>query len=183
MVLLPDLTEQIARSAPNATGAPSGRRPSPPSTAGTLTRARRAGKYVVMPLTDKALEAVLAADDWPFERLDATTWRSGFQAPGQRKVRFFLRLTDNWLFLTIIPFAMLPEDDDDAERALMRRLLELNRRITLAKFAVEHREVVLTVELPTQDLSPSQIKDGLDALSLYASLHYAAIVEFAAPAP
>ena len=124
-----------------------------------------------MPLTDKALEAVLAADGWPFERLDATTWHSGFQAPGERQVRFFLRLTDNWLFLTIIPFAVLP-DDGAAECALMRRLLELNRRITLAKFAIEHREIVLTVELATQDLTPNQIKDGLDALSLYASRHH-----------
>lgn len=134
-----------------------------------------------MPLTDKALEAALAADGWPFERLDATTWRSGFQAPGLRKVRFFLRLTDDWLFLTIIPFAVLP-DDHDAEHALMRRLLELNHRIALAKFAVEHRDVMLTVELPTQDITPSQIKDGLDALSLYASRHYPAITEFTSPA-
>lgn len=130
-----------------------------------------------MPLNDKALEDVLVADGWPFERLDATTWRSGFQAPGLRKVRFFLRLTDDWLFLTIIPFAVLP-DDHEAEHALMRRLLELNHRITLAKFAVIRREIVLTVELPTQDISPSQIKDGLDALSLYASRHYPAVTEF-----
>lgn len=135
-----------------------------------------------MPLTDNALEAALRADGWPFERLDATTWISGFQAPGLRQVRFFLRLTSDWLFLTIVPFAIMPQDRD-AEHALMRRLLELNRRITLAKFAVEQREVVLTVELPTQDITPSQIKDGLDALSLYAARHYPAITEFTSPAP
>lgn len=134
-----------------------------------------------MPLTDKALEAALAADGWPFERLDQTTWRSGFQAPGLRKVRFFLRLTDDWLFMLITPFAVLP-DDDAAEHALLRRLLELNHRITLAKFAVVQRDIVLTVELPTQDITTSQIKDGLDALSLYAARHYPAITEFTAPA-
>lgn len=135
-----------------------------------------------MPLTDQALEAALAADGWPFERLDAATWRSAFQAPGQRRIRFFLRLTDDWLFLTISPFAILP-DDPDAEHALMRRMLELNRKITLAKFAIERREIVLTVELPTQDLTPRQIKDGLDALSVYTWQHLAAIMEFATPAP
>ena len=134
-----------------------------------------------MPLTDKGLEEALAADGWPFERLDRTTWQSGFQAPGLRRVRFFLRLTDDWLFLVITPFAVLP-DDSTAEHALLRRLLELNHRITLAKFAVVQRDIVLTVELPTQDITPSQIKDGLDALSLYSARHYPAITEFTAPA-
>jgi hypothetical protein len=132
-------------------------------------------------LANETLEAILAAEDWPFERLDATTWRSGFQAPGPRRIRFFLRLTPDWLFLTIIPFAVLP-DDQDAEYALMRRLLELNRRITLAKFAVEQRDIVLTVELPTQELTQSQIRDGLDALSVDASRHYPAVTEFTSPA-
>jgi len=132
-------------------------------------------------LTDESLEAILAAEGWPFERLDATTWRSGFQAPGPRRIRFFLRLTSDWLFLTIIPFAVLP-DDRDAEHALMRRLLELNRRITLAKFAVERRDIVLTVELPTQELTQSQIRDGLDALSVYAARHFPAVTEFTSPA-
>jgi hypothetical protein len=133
-----------------------------------------------MPLTDKDLEDALTSDGWPFQRLDATTWRSGFQSPGMHKVRFFLRLTDDWLFLVITPFAVLP-DDPDAEHALLRRLLELNHRITLAKFSVLSRDIVLTVELPTQDITPSQIKDGLDALSLYASRHYPAITEFTTP--
>ena len=133
-----------------------------------------------MALTAQDLEATLSADGWPFERLDATTWRSGFQAPGQDKTRFFLRLTEDWLFLTILPFASLP-DDATSERALMRRLLELNRTITLAKFAIEGRDVVLTVELPVQDITTAQIKDGLDALSLYATTHRAALAAFGVP--
>jgi hypothetical protein len=46
-------------------------------------------------------------------------------------------------------------DDQDAEYTQMGRLLELNRRITLAKLAVEQRDIVLTVELPTQELTQS----------------------------
>jgi len=127
-----------------------------------------------MPLTDKALEDVLTAEGWPFERLDERTWRSAFQAPGETRFRFFLRLTDQWLFLTIVPFATLPEDGV-GERALMRRLLELNRTITLAKFALDGRQIVLTVELPTEDLVASQIRDGLDALSYYAVQYHATL--------
>jgi hypothetical protein len=133
-----------------------------------------------MPLTDKALEAVLAADDWPFERAGESTWFSAFQqsnGPGE-PITFFLRLTDDWLFLTIAPYAVLPADPA-TETAMLRRLLELNRSINLAKFALERRDVVLTVELPTEELTTSQVKDGLDALSYLALKHHAEITAVA----
>jgi hypothetical protein len=136
-----------------------------------------------MPLTAEGLEAVLAADDWPFERAADATWFSAFRpsaGPGQT-ITFFLRLTDDWLFLTISPFAVLP-DDPATETALMRRLLELNRTINLAKFAIERRDIVLTVELPTEDITASQIRDGLDALSFFALKHHAEITAVASPA-
>jgi hypothetical protein len=133
-----------------------------------------------MPLTDKALEAVLAADDWPFERAGESTWFSAFQRSSGLgdPITFFLRLTDDWLFLTVAPFAVLP-DDPGTETALLRRLLELNRSINLAKFALERRDIVLTVELPTEELTASQIKDGLDALSYFALQHHAEITAVA----
>ena len=133
-----------------------------------------------MPLTDIALEAVLAADDWPFERAGDSTWFSAFQGssgPGD-PITFFLRLTEDWLFLTVAPFAVLP-DDPATETAVLRRLLELNRSINLAKFALERGDIVLTVELPTEDLTSSQIKDGLDALSYFALKHHAEITAVA----
>jgi hypothetical protein len=135
-----------------------------------------------MPLTDEGLEAILTADGWPFERLDATTWRTGFRAPGREAVRVFLRLAEDWLYLTIVEFLALP-DDPGAEYTLLRRLMELNREITLAKFATERREVVLTVELPTQDLAATQVRDGLDALSFYASRYHDELVALVSPAP
>ena len=133
-----------------------------------------------MPLTDKALEAALAADDWPFERAGESTWFSAFQrtTEPQEPITFFLRLTDDWLFLTVAPFAVMP-DDPATETAVMRRLLELNRSINLAKFALERRDIVLTVELPTEDLTTGQIKDGLDALSYFALKHQAEITAVA----
>ena len=85
---------------------------------------------------------------------------------------------DDWLFLTIAPFAVLP-GDPATETAVLRRLLELNRSINLAKFALEHRDIVLTVELPTADLTPGQIRDGLDALSYFALKHHAEITAVA----
>jgi hypothetical protein len=135
-----------------------------------------------MPLTDEGLEAILAADGWPYERLDATTWRTGFRAPGQEALRVFLRLTGDWLFLTIVEFVTLP-DDPGTEYRLLRRLMQLNREMTLAKFATERREVVLTVELPTKDLAPSHVTDGLDALAFYAARHRDELATLLAPTP
>jgi hypothetical protein len=125
-----------------------------------------------VPLTDKQLEQYLAADNWPCERLDDNTWRSFFSVEGSdQKFRFFIRLNPSWLFLTILPFAPLPADQT-THLAIYRRLLELNRSITLAKFALDKNDVVLTVELPTEHLVEAQVRDGLDALSYYAGLHY-----------
>jgi len=121
---------------------------------------------------------MLAADNWPFERLDETTWRSGFRTETEQ-FRFFVRLTENWVYLTIIPFVTMP-DDDASLLKLFRRLLELNREITLAKFAIDKADVVLTVELPTESMQASLFKDGLDALSFYANSHHAELVELSA---
>jgi hypothetical protein len=122
-------------------------------------------------MTGSELEALLEDDKWPFEKLDANTWRSGFRSEGKDPFRFFLRMTQNWLVLTIVPFVVAPADDADS-LALFRRMLELNREITLAKLALDKRDVILTVELPLENLQPSQLKDGLDALVYYANLHH-----------
>jgi len=127
-------------------------------------------------MTDIELEEMLQADGWPLERLDENTWRSGFQHGGGDKVRFFVRLTKNWLYLTIIPFVTVPEDPA-IELALFRRLLVLNREITLAKLALDRADVVLTVELATEKLAWSQIKDGLDALTFYTAKHQAELAK------
>jgi len=131
-------------------------------------------------MTDSELERLLRADGWPLERLDDKTWRSGFQQSGHEKFRFFVRLTENWLYLTIIPFLSVPENAA-LELALFRRLLVLNREITLAKLAIDKRDVVLTVELATEALTWSQLKDGLDALSFYATKHHEELVKLADP--
>ncbi len=131
-----------------------------------------------VPLLDQQLERILAADGWPCERLDDTTWRSWFTVE-QQKFRFFVRLTPSWVFLTIIPFVPLPTEN--RRMPLYQKVLELNRTITLAKFAVDKDDLVLTVELPTEHIVESQLKDGLDALSFYAGTHYAEVAALAAP--
>jgi Putative bacterial sensory transduction regulator len=128
--------------------------------------------------TIQALEDFLTGDGWPFERLDESTWKSGFSADG-RHFRFFVRLTQNWLCLTIVPF-VATTGEGLAVLPLYKRLLDLNREVNLAKFAVDKGDVILTVELPRENLAGSQLKDGLDALVFYANMHHR---ELAALAP
>ena len=117
------------------------------------------------------VEEFLAKDGWPFERVDDNTWRSGFRGD-VNSFRFFVRLTDNWIFFTIVPFVVGPKHEAST-LALYRYLLKLNREINMAKFAIDDDEdVVLTVELPTESLDDSEFKDALDALSYYADKHY-----------
>ena len=124
-----------------------------------------------MSVTAETVEEFLRKDDWPFERLDENTWRSGFRGE-KSSFRFFVRLTDNWIFFTIVPYVLAPKEDR-SERSLHRHLLQLNREINMAKFAIDDdADVVLTVELPTENLDYSEFKDALDALSYYADKHY-----------
>jgi hypothetical protein len=78
-------------------------------------------------LTADRVEEFLKGDGWPLERVDRNTWRSGFRGD-VNSFRFYVRLTDNWIFFTIVPFVVAPRSDDRA-RELYRHLLRLNRRV------------------------------------------------------
>ena len=129
-------------------------------------------------LTANRVEEFLKRDGWPYERVDDHTWRSGFRGD-VNSFRFFLRLTDNWVFFTIVPFVVAPRAAASAHE-LYRHLLKLNREINMAKFAIDDdSDVVLTVELPTENLEEAEFKDALDALSYYADKHYLEVLNMA----
>jgi hypothetical protein len=125
-------------------------------------------------LTPKQLEDYLTRAGLRYERVDETTIGSAFRGQSA-SFPFFIRLTEDWIFFTITPFVGAPPN----ERALLplyRRLLELNRTMNLAKFALdEDLDVLLTVELPTEDVSATELDDALNALSFYADAHYAEV--------
>ena len=128
-----------------------------------------------MPLSPERVEELLTQDEWPFERLDGHTWRSGFRGD-VNSFRFFVRLTESWIFFTIVPFVVAPRSQA-AALGLYALLLRLNREINMAKFALDDDgDVVLTVELPTQNLDDTEFRDALDALSYYADRHYLAVL-------
>lgn len=129
-------------------------------------------------LTAARVEEFLTKDGWPFERVDDNTWRSGFRGD-VNSFRFFVRLTENWIFFTIVPFVVAPKNESCALQ-LYRHLLRLNREVNMAKFAIDDdADVVLTVELPTENIDESEFKDALDALSYYADKHYLDVLNLA----
>src|SRR5262249_32435191 len=115
-----------------------------------------------------------AGTGWRFERIDDNTWGSAFTGK-HATLPFFIRLTDDWIFFTITPFVEAPKN----ERVLLplyRQLLDLNRTMNMAKFALdEDMDVLLTVELPTEEVAPSELSDALSALCVYADEHYVEI--------
>jgi len=107
---------------------------------------------------------------WPVITLAPGTWRSSFR--GKTGVfPLVIQVEDGWCKLHVLPIVRLPGDLDKAEK-LYHQLLKLNGEILLARFSLdEDGDVILSVELPLNDLDASEIKDALDVLSVYAERH------------
>ena len=75
---------------------------------------------------------------------------------------FFAQCTENWVLLSILG---LLEADAFRPKNFNRRLLEANREMRVAKFALdEHGAVVLCAELPTESLDPSELADAVERM-------------------
>jgi len=111
----------------------------------------------------------LDACGWSHEAVDATTIQI-FREPGQPP-NFFLRLTDHWILLAIIPVL---DPDAHVPRDLSRRLLAVNRDMRIAKFGYdEDGDVSLSAELPTESLQASELRDAIERIARYVE-HYRA---------
>ncbi|MCC6873661.1 MAG: YbjN domain-containing protein [Sandaracinaceae bacterium] len=85
----------------------------------------------------------------------------------------FVRLTDNWLIASVVPF-LTTRGDNSFE--LARWLLRMNRDMYQCKFAYdEDGDVVLTVELPTEALDFGEIESALASLLKHAVEHRATL--------
>ena len=108
----------------------------------------------------------------------SNTWHTGFRGSAAN-FNVFVHLTENWIYFTISPFVNAPQDPE-CEQKLYRYLLRLNHAINMAKFSLDSDgDVVLTVELPTENLDYSEFADGLNALSFYADAHYLEVLNVA----
>ncbi|MEC7521397.1 MAG: YbjN domain-containing protein [Myxococcota bacterium] len=96
---------------------------------------------------------------------------------GEGPLTVYVRLTDNWLIASVVPF-LTTRGDNSFE--LARWLLRMNRDMYQCKFAYdEDGDVVLTVELPTESLDFGEIASALESLLEHAVQHRSTLREAA----
>lgn len=94
-------------------------------------------------------------------------------------LEIFLRFSDAWMIASIVPFL---STRGEGGLELYRWLLRQNREIPLGKFALdEDGDVVLTVELPTESLDPSEVERAMGALVEAAIEHRRMLREASRP--
>lgn len=123
-------------------------------------------------MNDAALARILRDMAWKATPHGDRTHRV-VQATDEGDVTVYLRLTENWLIASIVPF-LTTRGDNSFE--LARWLLRMNRDMYQCKFAYdEDGDVVLTVELPTESLDAGEVKSALAALVEHAVEHRATL--------
>ncbi len=109
-------------------------------------------------LDEEGLREALDRLGWEVQEHGGATLRSVHESP-EGPLSVYLRLDDNWLVASVVPF-LATGGDNSFE--LARWLLRMNRDMFQTKFAYdEDGDVVLTVELPTESLDFSEIETAL----------------------
>ncbi|MDQ3032111.1 MAG: YbjN domain-containing protein [Myxococcota bacterium] len=119
-------------------------------------------------LEPEALAEQLDTIGWSTTQHDARTFRCVHET-GEGEVVVFVRLFDNWLIASVVPFL---RTRGAISFELSRWLLRMNRDMYQTKFAYdEDGDVVLTVELPTESIDSTEIRTALSDLLQHAIEH------------
>jgi len=119
-------------------------------------------------LEEATLARHLEALGWNAEAHGGRTLRSVRESP-EGDVIVYIRLTDNWLIISVVPF-LATKGKNSFE--LSRWLLRQNRDMFQAKFAYdEDGDVVLTAELPTESVDRTEIDTVLGELVNQTVVH------------
>jgi len=131
-------------------------------------------------MNEARLKRTLDEIGWSSEPHSANTLRVVHDTTVGKLV-VFVRLSDNWLIASVVPF-LTTRGDNPFE--LARWLLRMNRDMYQSKFAYdEDGDVVLTVELPTEALDFAEIRAALEGMLASAVEHTATLRAAAEPKP
>lgn len=127
-----------------------------------------------MSITAETIAGYFEQYGWSYDQLSETDFRTGFR--GDVSIfRIIVHIAGNWVYFSISPFVVAPQDPV-CERVLYKHLLFLNHEINMAKFTIDQDgDVILTVELPSENLDYSEFSGALGALSYYADDNYAQV--------
>lgn len=104
---------------------------------------------------------------WKYVRQDASVYRTAFTGETGR-YDIWLKVTENWVYFSINPYAKKPTAKEHGESTL-QLVLRANHEVNLAKFAVDDEgDLLLSVELPAEGFCYTHFCDALTALSHYA---------------
>ena len=123
-------------------------------------------------MDDATLSRTLDKIGWAAKEHGDSTYRVTHDTK-EGELVVYVRLTDNWLIASVVPF-LTTRGDNSFE--LARWLLRMNRDMYQCKFAYdEDGDVVLTVELPTENLDFGEVEAALKDLLLHAVNHRATL--------
>lgn len=127
-------------------------------------------------MDDATLSRTLSQLGWEATAHGESTFKV-LHATKEGELVVYVRLTDNWLIASVVPF-LTTRGENSFE--LARWLLRMNRDMYQCKFAYdEDGDVVLTVELPTESLDYGEIEAALKDLLLHAVNHRGTLREAA----
>jgi len=127
----------------------------------------------------QTLHTHLSRLGWEVSPHGDATWRATHHTD-EGEVRVYLRLDENWLIASVVPFvATAGENSFELSRWLLRK----NRDMFQSKFAYDDDgDVVLTVELPTESLDFGEFESALTGLLTSTVEHRATLRQAARPA-
>jgi hypothetical protein len=123
-------------------------------------------------ITAETIQGYFEQYGWTYEQTAESDFRTGFRGDVS-SFRILVRIADDWMYFSIAPFIVAPKDAG-CERKLYKHLLNLNHEMNMAKFTVDSDgDIILTVELPSENLDYNEFSDALGALAYYADDNYA----------
>jgi hypothetical protein len=127
-----------------------------------------------MAITQEKMQEYFEQYGWTYQPAGESDFRTGFRGDVS-SFRILVRIAGDWVYFSIAPFVVTPKDAE-CERKLYKHLLKLNHEMNMAKFTVDSDgDVILTVELPSENLDYSEFSDALGALAYYADDNYAQV--------
>lgn len=127
-------------------------------------------------ISTETVEEYFKQLDWPFKRKDEHNWSSGYKGDNA-EFPFYVRTTESW-FYVLAPFPVKVQAA--AANNIYKHLLRLNYNMSMAKFSLDGDEdLILSVELPNDNLQVGEFRDALQSLCFYMDGNYAELVQLA----
>jgi uncharacterized membrane protein YgcG len=111
-----------------------------------------------MATTPEQIEDYFKQLDWPFVKKEEKLWDSGYNGNNLR-FRFYVRLTDNWLYVTwLFPIAI----HEDCRANIYEHTLRMCYTMNGAKVMLDNdNDLTLTVEYPAANIQVEEFESAL----------------------